>query len=307
MAHLKEGRIRQQLIAFQQRFPYLSLAQLLEYFAVFGGREEGVHFEFFEDLEQSVERIYGRKYARSREWIRPSYLLEEPYRRLLIAVAKGDGKLHNVLRRARLDERTGGRLIDELVCLGVLRFEESREAPLHSRPGRWLPRELRRYRIQDKLRFRRPFDRFWFGFVAPFAGDLERGKTQRFMEGYRQHRDRAFSLLFEQLSAELLELHFAGEDPLSSLGSYWDLHNEFDLLVLTESGELILGECKYKGRPVCAKELHKLREKAKVSGLKVSRYALFSLSGFSRELRERRQGDLLLFELEDFRRLLEAG
>ncbi len=297
--------IREQLIDFKRRFDYFNLAQLLDYFAIFGGAGEGLRFDFFEDLDQSIERIYGIEYAHSQEWIYPSYLLDEPYSRLLIAVARGDGKLHNVLRRARLDERIGGRIINELIRLGILRFELSREASLRPRKGRYLPKELRSYRIQDKLRFCKPFERFWFAFVAPFSKQLERANRDLMMSEYRKHGDRAFSLIFEQLSGELLRLYFEKKDPLLSIGSYWDFHNEFDILADTKSGELILGECKYKGRPVSAKELQKLRQKARVSKLKVDRYAIFSLNGFSRELKELEMPDLLLFEMGDFGRLLE--
>ncbi len=279
---------------------------LLEYFSIFGGVEEKVHFDFFEDLEQSVERIFAEEFEMSSQWVEPAYLSEDPYRRLLTAVARGDGKMHGVFRRAHLSESVGGALLDEMVRRGVLRLEESREAPLRPQPGRPIRKELRRYRIQGRVRFCHPFDRFWFGFVEPFRRELQRGEPALFMENYRQHRERAFSLVFEQLSNDLLELHFARrQDPLLSKGSYWDRHSEFDLLAHTRKGHLILGECKYTGRPVSAGELKKLREKAATSGIRADCFALFSRSGFSRELGQRQEKDLLLFELKDFEVLLE--
>ncbi len=280
---------------------------LLEYFSVFGGVEERVHFDFFEDLEQSVERVFAGEFEQSSLWMEPAYLSEDPYRRLLTAVARGDGKMHGVFRRAHLSESVGGGVLDEMVNRGVLRLEESREAPLRPCPGRPIRKELRRYRIQGRIRFCRPSDRFWFGFVEPFRRELQQGVSASFIENYRQHRERAFSLVFEQLSNDLLELHFAQkQDPLLSKGSYWDRHSEFDLLAHTREGHLILGECKYTGRPVSAGELKKLREKAETSGIRADLFALFSRSGFSRELRQRQEKDLLLFELKDFEVLLEA-
>jgi len=283
------------------------MPSLLEYFAIFGGVEEGVDFDFFEDLEQSVERIFAREFEKSSQWVEPAYLSEDPYRSLLMAVARGDGKMHGVFRRARLSESVGGAVLDEMVRRGVLRLEESREAPLRPHPRRPIRKELRRYRIQGRIRFCRPFDRFWFGFVDPFSRELQCGGFEAFMENYRQHRERAFSLVFEQLSNDLLEIHFARkQDPLLSKGSYWDRHSEFDLLAHTQTGHLILGECKYTGRPVSAGELKKLREKAETSGIRADLFALFSRSGFSRELLQRQEKDLLLFELKDFEALLEA-
>ena len=267
--------------------------------------EGAVEFDFFENLEESVERHFVREFSKSAGWVEPEYLRRSPRRELLIALARGDAKMFGAFRRAKLGEGVGGSLLRELTARGVLEVEHSREAPVRPVPGRPVRKELRGYRIQDKARFVRPFDRFWFGFVEPYATELEQGRGERFLENYRQHRERAASRVFERLSNELLEDFFAASDPLVSKGSHWDYHSEFDLLARTRSGKVILGECKYSGRPVCRNELKKLREKAAISGLRVDRFALFSRSGFSRELRESEENDLLLFTLKDFRSLLE--
>jgi UDP-N-acetylglucosamine enolpyruvyl transferase len=88
------------------------------------------------------------------------------------------------------------------------------------------------------------------------------------------------------------------------MGSYWDVNSEFDILAKTIEGKRVVGECKYKNRRVCKSELTKLKQKAEVSGLNADTYALFSKSGFSNELLNSGDRDLLLFELEDFRKLL---
>jgi hypothetical protein len=65
-----------------------------------------------------------------------------------------------------------------------------------------------------------------------------------------------------------------------------------------------LGECKYKERKVCKNELSKLKAKAEQSGINVDTYALFSKSGFSNELLQTQDEDLLLFSLDDLERLV---
>ena len=297
--------IRSQLRAFHRRFPWLRFEELLEYFAVYGGVEARVEFDFFEELEESIGRHFVREFESSARWLSFAHLRERPYRELLMGIARGDGKMLGAFRRARMGEGMGGALLGELLEREVLRLERSREAPIRPVSGRPIRKELRGYRIQDKVRFRRPFERFWFAFVEPYTRELVRGEGRVFMENYRRHRERAISLLFEQLSSELLALHFAATDPLLSGGSHWDYHSEFDLLAHTRSGRLILGECKYRGRPVCRKELNKLKEKAMVSGIRADTFVLFSRSGFSRELRESEEKGVLLFELKDFERLLE--
>jgi len=260
--------------------------------------------DLFDDLDEVILHQVLVNIKLFEASISPSYLLEAPYRNLLIAVARGDGKLLNIFKRARMNETAGGELIAELVDLGILELEESREAPLKEHPKQKLKKHLRSYRIQAKARFKLPFLRFWFGFVEPYRRDILQGKTQAFLENFAQHQDRCISLVFEQLSGELLKYYFIDKDPLISRGSFWDRHSEFDLLNISSSGKVILGECKYKGRKVCKNELNKLKEKASHSGIPVDIYALFSKNGFSNELKHSKDDRLLLFDLEDFRRLM---
>ena len=260
--------------------------------------------DFFDDLDEVMMHSLPLNIKKFEALISPSYLLEPPYRNLLIAVARGDGKLLNVFKRARINETAGGEFLSELTDLGIVQLEASRENPLKEHPKQKIKKHLRSYRIQSKARFRIPFLRFWFGFVEPYRRDIEQGKTQAFFENYKHHRDRCISLGFEQLSNDLLELYFAEKDPLLSKGSFWDRHSEFDLYAISRSKKIILGECKYKGRKVCKNELNKLKEKALQSGILVDIYVLFSKNGFSNELLHSKEENLLLFELEDFKRLL---
>jgi hypothetical protein len=93
--------------------------------------------------------------------------------------------------------------------------------------------------------------------------------------------------------------------PLLSSGSYWDQYSEFDILAITADKKLILGECKYKERKICKNELNKLKDKALQSGIIVDIYALFSKSGFSNELMQIKEENILLFDLNDLKQLLQ--
>lgn len=276
----------------------------MEYFAFFGGVGPSVEIDLFDALDDVILHQVLVGIEKFEAQVSPSYLMEAPYRKLLIAVARGDGKLLNVFRRARINETSGGELITELVKSGVLYLEQSRESPLKSYPSQKVKKHLRTYRIQAKARFRQPFLRFWFGFVEPYKNEIANGKVHTFLENFRQHQDRCVGLVFEQLSNDLLAKYYLQRDPLVGSGSFWDRHSEFDILAISRSGSVILGECKYRGRKVCKNELNKLQEKAVQSGIKVDSYALFSKNGFSNELRQSCGKELLLFELEDFKRLL---
>lgn len=281
------------------------MEQAIELFAVFGGVEEALELDFFDDLDlNSIIRFhFVDKYKILNERISPSYLIEEPYRYFLVAIARGDGRLSNVFKKAKVGEALGLRLLNELVELGIVELEDSREPALKQYPNQKLEKSLRSYKIEPKIRFKKPFHRFWFGFVEPYHKDLNQGKSKRFYENFDQHFSRLHSFVFEQLSQELLYTYFNEE--LIINGNYWDKHSEFDIWATHKNGFTILGECKYTNRRVCKSELSKLRQKAETSGLKVDKFALFSKNGFSNELKSSEDKDLLLFELEDFRKLLD--
>jgi hypothetical protein len=251
-----------------------------------------------------VESNFVDNFSKFQTLVSPSYLLETPYREVLVAVARGDGKLYSVLRKAKLSESAGEKIVDELVSLDILKVEYSRESPLRTHPKHKLPKEQRAYRIQDKLRFTQPFMRFWFGFVTYFRKELALGGGEKFLENFEQHYERLRSLVYEQLCDDLLLKYYEDKESIISSGSYWNIYSEFDILAVTKSKKIILGECKYKDRTVCKNELTKLKQKAAESGLKVDVYALFSKSGFSKELLGMKDENLLLFDLNDLKVLL---
>lgn len=251
-----------------------------------------------------VESNFVKDFENFQALISPSYLLESPYREILVAVARGDGKLYSVLRKAKLSETMGEQIVHELVSLNVLKIEVSRESPLRSHPKHKLKKEQRSYRVQDKLRFVQPFMRFWFGFVSYYRKDLLLGKGDDFLENFEKHYERLRSLVYEQLCNDLLLNFYQGKEEVLTFGSYWNIYSEFDILALTKNKKIILGECKYKDRKVCKNELSKLKAKALESGIKVDIYALFSKSGFSNELLHCQDEDLLLFDLNDLKVLM---
>jgi hypothetical protein len=277
----------------------LELEQAVEYFSILGGIGKDIELDYFDDVFSMVKSNFIQNFSKFQALVSPSYLLESPYREILMAVARGDGKLYSVLRKAKLSEALGEQIIQELVDLNVLKVEASREAPLRIHPKHKLKKEQRSYRIQDKLRFVQPFMRFWFGFVTYYRKDLSIGKGDAFLENFEKNYDRLRSLVYEQLCDELLIHYYADKNPLISSGSYWNIHSEFDILAVSKDKKVILGECKYKDRKVCKNELTKLKAKAGESGIKVDVYALFSKSGFSNELLQMQDKNLLLFDLND--------
>jgi len=281
----------------------LELEQAVEYFSIMGGIGKNIELDYFDDVFSMVESNFVQNFSKFQTLVSPSYLLESPYREILIAVARGDGKLYSVLRKAKVSETLGEKIVQELVSLNVLKVEVSRESPLRNHPKHKLKKELRSYRVQDKLRFVQPFMRFWFGFVTYYKKDLALGKGDAFLENFEKHYDRLRSLVYEQLCDALLVQHYAEHNNIVDSGSFWNIHSEFDILAVSQDKKIILGECKYKDRKVCKNELTKLKAKALESGINVDVYVLFSKSGFSNELLQTQDKDLLLFDLNDLKAL----
>ena len=281
----------------------MELEQAVEYFSIMGGIGKNIELDYFDDVFSMVESNFVQNFSKFQTLVSPSYLLESPYREILIAVARGDGKLYSVLRKAKVSEALGEKIVQELVSLNVLKVEVSRESPLRNHPKHKLKKEQRSYRVQDKLRFVQPFMRFWFGFVTYYKKDLALGEGDAFLENFEKHYDRLRSLVYEQLCDALLVQHYAAHNKIVDSGSFWNIHSEFDILAVSQDKKVILGECKYKDRKVCKNELTKLKVKALESNINVDVYALFSKSGFSNELLQTQSEDLLLFDLNDLKAL----
>ncbi len=222
---------------------------------------------------------------------------------MLRAVAASDGKLINIFKRAGCGRGEGYATLEELQRIGMLYRENSREIlPDTKRKKR--KKVDRGYTVWPKIKFTHPFFRFWYTFVYPHASEIERGDFSTFFESFDRDFDRHVSFIFEDLSNALIKQRFESVDPVFEKGNYWDRHNEFDLMAKTAANRIIVGECKWKGRKVCKSLVSKLKQKCERSGLKPDYFALFSKSGFSKELESLKDPQLLFFDLEDFERLL---
>jgi len=56
-----------------------------------GGVEESIELDYFDDVFSMVESNFVQNFSKFQILVSPSYLLETPYREVLMAVARGDG------------------------------------------------------------------------------------------------------------------------------------------------------------------------------------------------------------------------
>ena len=198
----------------------------------------------------------------------------------------------------------GSDIVKELINNDIIYIVNSREIPLNRYNKHLIKKEFRHYTIEPKIYFKKPFIRFWFMFIESNrkSSNIDINKV---LDSLNSNIYKLTSLTFEQLSIELLKKTFKKES-LIEIASYWDRYSEFDIYSKTNKNRYILGECKYKNRPITKAQLIKLKTKAKQSKLKVDIYALFSKSGFSHELYKLKDKNLILFELKDFKNLINS-
>ena len=293
--------IKTLLQKFHKQYPYILIDEIVDYLAIFGGLEENIELNLFTNLEASIADTLTKLDIES---IFPFFILDEPFRKLLIALARGDGRVNSIFNKISVGERFGGELVEELIDADIIYVKQSREAPLRAYPKQLIKKELRAYTIGSKLYFTKPFYRFWFAFVEPNRNRYGEIDVIEVLKSYKKYGYRLKSLLFEQLSLDLLIQDCNLKEESCECGSYWDRYSEFDIYCQCKSTNIV-AECKYTNKPITKAELTKLESKIMQSSLICSKIVLFSKSGFSQELIKLKREDLLLYTIEDLIKIIK--
>lgn len=221
-------------------------------------------------------------------------------KKALIKFAKNDRKKYSINKI--IPRFKAQKIVNHLLEIGFLELEVSREKkPTSKHKNQKLPRNLRRYVIHDKINFSSHFVRFWFRFVEPNLYLLKENKFDIVLELIKADFDNYLSLGFEMLSHEVLAKKF--ELDVKDVYNFWTKEFEMDILTKFDD-KFIVGEVKYKERKVCKNILNLINLKCDKLGIKPHIITIFSKSGFSNELINLQNENLLLFELEDFKVLL---
>jgi len=286
------------LKSFHKRFSYFDIKESIEFYSVFDGHPFLDFIKLDEDLATCIQiNILDRI-----DELKPYFVYDEnsnfqkDLESILIRLAIGDRKSYTVYKKENISQVRGRALYKSLFEKKIIKKEKSREKPLREFKGQLLKKSLRRYEIQDKMHFCDNFTRFWFTFIAP---NIE---TSLHVENIIDNIDQYVSLSFEELSNELL-MHKYKKEKIINFGSYWDKNIEIDLLIETKEGTIIAGETKWKNHKVCKNILKTLQKKCERAELEASKFVLCSKSGFSKELKNKKSKDTMLFELKDFEEL----
>ena len=295
----RTAQIRLQQIPFsfyRDFFKEMPLAQLVMRYAVTGGVPK--YIESFRDNDDIYEGILKNVLNPS------SYLYEEPhfllqqevseigsYFSLLKAIAAGNRKLANISSTLEVKASDLTRPLKTLMDLDLV----EREVPITESSPEKSKKGL--YRIKDN------YILFWFTFVYPYLGELERGDYGYALEKIRMgFVKNHVAFVFEDICRELLIARKELPCHFTKIGRYWDNHTEIDLVAINEEKRIILfGECKYWVNPIGPDVLIDLEKKSSSvswhSSDRKEYFALCSVSGFTPELEElaKQRSDLLLF------------
>jgi len=227
----------------------------------------------------------------------PRFLLQmelrEPriYFAILEAIATGHVRQAAISKKVGVNGASLSYYLSTLRDLGLVEriVPVTETNPDRSRQGR--------YQLLD------PFLRFWFRFVYRERVHLERGDTGTVRRIIEAQLDALAGYAFEDICrAWIWDAAAQGMIPFrpERVGSWWHTQAQIDVAALNDE-YLLVGECRWRSRPVGSDVLVELKNKATTIGDKHHLvFALFSRSGFTQALQDEAQEEgVLLFELDD--------
>ena len=263
--------------------------RLMQYYSVTGGVPKYIEvFRRAGTLEQGIQDCVLD--PGSFLYDEPNFLLQREvsdvgsYFSIMRAIAAGNHKLSKIATVLQQKQTSIPRYLRVLIELDLL----EREVPITESNPEKSKRGI--YKIQD------PFLAFWFQFVYPNRSYLESGHQELVLRRIKQNFiDNRVSFIYEDICREQLwKMSADGDLPylLDKVGRRWDnAGNEIDVVGLAESESvLVLGECKFWQGPVGMNVLQSLERKAALVHWREGQckvvYILFSIHGFSEELRQ---------------------
>lgn len=280
-------------------FPDHTPEQKILGFSVFGGTPHYLNAikpgkSIAENVQETILSQNGGLHSEPETVLRMELNEVNRYFAALKSISKGNRSRNEIIDDTGIEQSSAGYYLDRLEKLHIIQKDH---------PVTENPRKSRntRYRIRDQL-----FS-FWFRFVY--------GQTTRYdLYGEGAYKDliqpdlpdfasNRFEQLCQKASIELQpDLNF------TDTGRWWRKEREIDVVGLTSSDEMLVGEAKFTSSPLGYNTLSRLEEDSQHLNIdKDRRYALFSRSGFKRSVREtaEERNDIHLHNLGDIVGALE--
>ncbi len=269
-------------------FPNKTKGELVELYSILYGVPKYLEvFKDTKDIFQSIEQNILNPNAYL--YNEPQFILQnevnEPitYFSILEAIASGEHKIGQIAGKLEKNVQNITSFIAKLIELDII----YKDVPITETNPQKSKKGL--YFIKDN------FFRFWFSYVLPYKSQLEIGNTSFVLSKIRE----SFSGFVSKTYEDLAVLHLLKNYNLLKCGRWWSKDVEIDALGIA-SDYIVVAECKYSNKKVGVDILKGLKEKAKKidTKLPVKHYFLFSKSGFTKELEELNDKEVVLVDLE---------
>ncbi len=268
-------------------FQNCSKEELIELYSVLYGVPKYLEMfkksgDIFENIELNILDSNGYLYNE------PQFILQnevnEPitYFSILEVIANGEHKIGNIAGKLGKNVQNITSFISKLMELDIIYKDVpiTETNPLKSKKGL--------YFIKDN------FFRFWFTYVLPYKSQLEIGNTKYVLTKIKENFNGFVAPIYENLAIEYLMQNYK----LLKCGRWWEKHEEIDAIGIGEDF-LIVAECKYSNKKVGIDILKSLQEKSKKidSKLPIKQFCLFSKSGFTDEMKQLQNDEIVLVEM----------
>jgi hypothetical protein len=279
--------ILEQFCSFCQKNNIKDIEKAIEYFAVFGGLDDKIDTNI--ELSILVKTLILDKYKILHPFITKITHSSNINHSILSAVALGDGRIHSVLKRAKVSRDEGVKAIDFLLKSGLIREEKSKTNAF-----------FQENQADDKLFFTLPFMRFWFAFISPIYKGVAQGNYDEFEERFKNRADEFGELIFEQLSLEVLKQNF---EDVKEASSYWNKEIQLPIYMKLSTNQSVIGLSKYSKQKMKKDSLTKLQNFAKELHIKNPIFVLVSKNSFSSELKALKSQEIQLYSIKNFKYL----
>lgn len=273
--------------------------ELIEKYAVTGGIPKYIesfkgNINIYEEIRQNVINKQSYLYEEPMFLLQNEVLEIGSYFSIIKSIAAGNRKLGNIATSLSVSPTSLSKYLQTLINLDIL----EREVPItelnpeKSKKGQ--------YKIKDN------FIAFWFKFIYPNKSYLEMDQEDIVINKIKTNFiDNNVAFVYENICKEKMwDLMSEGKIDVSfdKLGRWWNGDQEIDIVGIDSTGnDIIFGECKYYTNKVMeARTFYELKQKANLVEWKNNerreKYILFSITGYSKELKEleKSRNDLIL-------------
>lgn len=242
--------------ALRALLPAMSTEQRVAVYAVTGGIP--AYLEFFDDKYNVIHNLREHFITPANVMLNDAVFLlreqvEEPrnYMAILEAIANGGHKLADIARLSGLERSNANKYLTILRELGYVEriVPVTVQHPERSRQGRYV--------------FTDAYLRFYFRFLRPYLGDIERGRLNRVINLLRDHlTDFIGTYTYEELCREWLNEKVDRDEFsyfLDRVGRHWSKEVQVDVVGINwRTKQILFGECKWGRQPVERKVIDKL-------------------------------------------------